>query len=115
VVALLAATLPMLLVPLIGGRLATQWGWRRLFTIAFALFVVGDVCLVVAALSDGLEVCLAAAVAGMVLIGVGGALANPQLSGVALALAPSSQMGMASAVTFTCARPASPSASRRWG
>ncbi|MBN9487835.1 MAG: MFS transporter [Alphaproteobacteria bacterium] len=99
-VALLAATLPMLLVPLIGGGLATRWGWRRLFTIAFGLVVIGDLFLLSAALSDGPEIRLAAAVAGMAMIGVGGALANPQLSGVALALAPSSQAGMASAVTF---------------
>lgn len=99
-VALLAATLPMLLVPLIGGRLAMHWGWRHLFTIAFGLVAMGDVCLVIAALSDGPEVRLAAVVAGMVLIGIGAALANPQLSGVVLALAPSSEAGMASAVTF---------------
>jgi MFS family permease len=98
--ALLAATLPMLLVPLIGGRLAMHWGWRRLFTIAFGLVVIGDVCLVIAALSDGAEIRLAAAVAGMAIIGVGAALANPQLSGVVLAFAPSTQAGMASAVTF---------------
>jgi MFS family permease len=36
----------------------------------------------------------------MAIIGVGAALANPQLSGVVLALAPSSEAGMASAVTF---------------
>ena len=60
--ALLAATLPMLLVPLIGGRLAMHWGWRRLFTIAFGLLALGDVCLVIAALSDGREIRLAATV-----------------------------------------------------
>ena len=98
--ALLAATLPMLLVPLIGGRLAMQWGWRRLFIVAFGLVAVGDVSLVIAVLSGDLEARLAATVAGMITIGVGAALANPQLSGVALALAPSTQAGMASAVTF---------------
>jgi EmrB/QacA subfamily drug resistance transporter len=98
--ALLAATLPMLLVPLIGGRLATHWGWRRLFIAAFGLVAIGDVSLVIAALSDGPEMRLAATVAGMATIGVGAALANPQLSGVALALVPSTQAGMASAVTF---------------
>jgi EmrB/QacA subfamily drug resistance transporter len=98
--ALLAATLPMLLVPLIGGRLATHWGWRRLFTIAFGLVAIGDVWLVVAALSDGREMRLAATVAGMATVGVGAALANPQLSGVVLALAPPTQVGMASALTF---------------
>jgi MFS family permease len=93
--ALLVATLPMLLVPLIGGRLAMHWGWRRLFTIAFGLVAIGDVWLVIAALSDGREMRLAATVVGMAAIGVGAALA-----GVVLALAPSTQGGMASAVTF---------------
>ena len=97
---LLAATLPMLLVPLIGGRLATHWGWRRLFTTAFGLVAMGDVSLVIAALSDGPAMRLAATVAGIATIGVGAALANPQLSGVVLALVPSTQAGMASAVTF---------------
>ncbi len=99
--ALLAATLPMLLVPLIGGRLPMYWGWRALFTIAFGLLVIGDVCLVIAALSDGPGIRLAVAVAGMVLIGVGAALANPQLSGVVLALAPATQAGMANAARST--------------
>jgi len=99
-VALLAATLPMLLVPLVGGRLATRRGWRRLFMTAFGLVAIGDVSLVIAALSDGPGLRLAAAIAGMAIIGVGAALANPQLSGVALALSPPTQAGMASAVTF---------------
>lgn len=98
--ALLAATLPMLLVPLISGRLATYRGWRRLFTIAFGLVTLGDVSLVIAALSDDSAMRLVATVAGMAVIGVGSALANPQLSGVALALAPPTQAGMASAMTM---------------
>jgi MFS family permease len=99
-VALLAATLPMLLVPLIGGHLATHWGWRRLLTIAFGLLAIGDVSLVIAALSGNPAIRLAATVAGMATIGVGAALANPQLSGVVLAHVPSTQVGMASAVTM---------------
>jgi MFS family permease len=95
---LLVATLPMLLVPLIGGHLATHGGWRRLFTIALGLVTLGDVLLVTAALSEGPAFRLAATVAGMAAIGVGAALANPQLSGVVLALVPSTQVGMASAV-----------------
>jgi hypothetical protein len=67
---------------------------------AFALVAIGDVALVIAALTNGPETRLAATVAGMGTIGVGAALANPQLSGVALALVPSTQAGMASAVTF---------------
>jgi len=98
--ALLAATLPMLLVPLIGGRLATYWGWRRLFSIAFGLVTFGDVSLVIAALWDNPRMRLTATVAGMVVAGVGAALANPQLSGVALAFAPSTQAGMASATVL---------------
>ena len=97
-VALLAATLPMLLVPLIGGRLATQWGWRPLFAAAFFIISMGDVSLLIAALSESPSIRFAATIAGMGTIGVGGALANPQLSSVALALAPPAQAGMASAV-----------------
>jgi MFS family permease len=97
-VALLAATLPMLLVPLIGGRVATQQGWRRLFAIAFGIIAVGDVSQVIAALSETPSIRIVATVAGMLTIGVGAALANPQLSGLAIALAPPAQAGMASAV-----------------
>lgn len=97
-VALLAATLPMLLVPLIGGRLATQLGWRLLFTIAFGIITVGDVSLVIAALSETASTRLVTTVVGMATIGVGAALANPQLSSVAITLAPPAQAGMASAV-----------------
>jgi EmrB/QacA subfamily drug resistance transporter len=96
--ALLAATLPMLLIPLIGGHLATRWGWQRLFMIAFGLMAAGDASLLVATLSEGSHLRLIATLAGMVVIGIGAALANPQLSGVALALAPPAQVGMASAV-----------------
>jgi MFS family permease len=99
-VALLAATLPMLLVPLIGGRFVTQWGWRRFFIVAFGVVATGDVLLMVAALSAIPAMRLAATMAGMLAIGVGAALANPQMSSVVLALAPPTQAGMASAVTM---------------
>ncbi len=49
-VMLLAATLPMLLVPPLGGRLVTQWGWRRFFAVAFGVVASGNVLLVIAAL-----------------------------------------------------------------
>jgi hypothetical protein len=96
--ALLAATLPALLIPLIGGHLATQWGWQRLFIAAYGLMATGDVSLLIAATSEGPQLRLIATLAGMVIVGTGAALANPQLSAVALALAPSTQVGMASAV-----------------
>jgi MFS family permease len=99
-VALLAATLPMLLVPLIGGRFVTQWGWRRFFIVAFGIVATGDILLMFAALSAIPAMRLAATIAGMLTIGVGAALANPQMSSVVLALAPPTQAGMASAVTM---------------
>ena len=43
-VALLAATLPMLLVPLIGGRIAARQGWRRLFAFAFGSLLLATCC-----------------------------------------------------------------------
>jgi MFS family permease len=99
-VALLAATLPMLLVPLIGGRFITRWGWRRFFLVAFGFIAAGDALLVIAAVSPSPVMRLAATVAGILTIGVGAALANPQMSSVALALAPPKQAGMASAMTM---------------
>src|SRR6185295_8552728 len=84
--ALLAATLPMLLVPLIGGRFVTQWGWRRFFVVAFGIIATGDALLALAAVSGGPVMRLAATITGMLAIGVGAALANPQMSSVVLAL-----------------------------
>jgi MFS family permease len=96
--ALLAATLPMLVVPLLGGRFVTQWGWRRFFVVAFGIMATGDLFLVLAALSVAMR--LAATIAGMLAIGTGAALANPQMSNVVLALTPPAQAGMASAATI---------------
>jgi MFS family permease len=99
-VALLAATLPMLLIPMTGGRLVTRWGWRRFFIAAFGIVAMGNLFLLLAAISVAPAVCLAATIAGMLTIGVGAALANPQMGAVALALAPHAQAGMASAATM---------------
>lgn len=99
-VALLAATLPMLLVPLIGGHFVTRWGWRHFFVVAFGIMAAGDALLALAAVAGNPAICLAATVGGMLTIGIGAALANPQMSSVVLALAPSSQTSMASAVTL---------------
>jgi MFS family permease len=99
-VSLLAATLPMLLIPLIGGRFVTQWGWRRFFVIAFGIVATGDALLVLAAVSISPAMRLAATLAGMLTIGIGAALANPQMSSVVLALVPPAQAGRASAVTL---------------
>lgn len=97
---LLAATLPMLLVPLIGGRFVMRLGWRRFFVVAFGIIAAGDALLVFATVAPNHVARLTASIAGMLAIGVGAALANPQMSSVVLALAPAAQAGMASAVTL---------------
>ncbi|WP_342360051.1 MFS transporter [Terrarubrum flagellatum] len=51
-VMLLAATLPMLLVPWMGGRFVTQWGWRRFFLVAFGAVALGDLLLLFASVSN---------------------------------------------------------------
>jgi MFS family permease len=99
-VALLAATLPMLFVPLIGSRLLARWGWKRFFATAFSLIAIGDVLLLAAALTDRLDVRFAATIAGMVTIGIGAALANPQIGSVIFALASPGQTAMVSAVAM---------------
>jgi MFS family permease len=97
---LLAATLPMLLIPLIGGRLVTRWGWKRFFVVAFGIIAAGDGLLVLAALAAAPPTRLAAMIVGMLTIGIGAALANPQMSSIALSLTPPRQAGMVSAVTM---------------
>jgi MFS family permease len=99
-VALLAATLPMLLVPLIASQFVTRWGWRRFFVVAFGLIAAGDALLALAAVCGSPAIRVAVTVGGMLTIGVGAALANPQMSSVVLALAPPTQIGIASAVTL---------------
>jgi MFS family permease len=97
--ALLAATLPMLLVPPLGGRLVRQFGWRRHFACALAIMAAGDAIITIALLSGGSTPPIAMVICGMVTIGVGVALAHPQLSGAVLALVSSERSGMASAMT----------------
>ncbi|MCJ2132284.1 MFS transporter [Methylobacterium sp. E-045] len=95
--AMLTATLPMLVVPLFGDRLVARLGWRRLFTVALGLIALGGAALVLSALVGP-----AARVwtfAGMALIGLGAALSHPQLSGAVISLAPPEASGMASALT----------------
>jgi len=96
---LLAATLPMLVIPPFGGRLASWLGWRRLFASALTLIASGGCALAIAALTESRMLAIASAFAGMMLIGTGAALSHPQLSGAAMALAPPEASGMASAVT----------------
>lgn len=94
---LLAATLPMLAIPSLGGRMAARLGWRWLFASALTTMTVGGVVLGLAAGTPGAPSTLWV-IGGMAVLGVGAALANPQLSGAVLALAPPQASGMASAI-----------------
>lgn len=96
-VMMLAATLPMIFLPPLAGRLATQWGWRALFTAGLALIAVGDVVL---ALGPAWAMAFVATILGMVVIATGAALVQSQLSGAVVTLAPPAQAGMASALTI---------------
>lgn len=96
--AMLAATLPMLVVPPLGARIVVAFGWRRHFSAALAVMAAGDVALIAASSTSGAAV-TGLAVLGMVAAGFGAALAHPQLSGAVVALVPADQAGMASALT----------------
>ncbi len=94
--ALLAATLPMLVLPPVGGRMVRQAGWRRAFGSALGLITIGNAILTATALAGS----PAGALVGMTAIGAGAALAHSQLTGAIVALAPSGAAGMASALTM---------------
>ncbi|CAN0440337.1 unnamed protein product [Phaeothamnion confervicola] len=96
-VMMLAATLPMIFLPPLAGRLATQWGWRALFTTGLALIAAGDLVL---ALGPAWTMAFATVLLGMVVIATGAALVQSQLSGAVVTLAPPAQAGMASALTI---------------
>ncbi|HQS16883.1 MFS transporter [Reyranella sp.] len=92
-IALLAATLPMVVLPPLAGHLATRWGWRTLFTAGLAVIAIGDLAL-------ALEPTWTMALLGMAIIATGAALVQSQLSGAVVTLAPPAQAGMASALTI---------------
>ena len=92
-VALLAATVPMVFLPPLAGRLATRWGWRTLFTCGLVTIAAGDLAL-------ALKPTWTMALLGMVVIATGAALVQSQLSGAVVTLAPPAQAGMASALTI---------------
>ncbi|MGJ4955442.1 MFS transporter [Bradyrhizobium sp. HKCCYLRH2015] len=97
--AMLAATLPMLVLPPLGARLVVRWGWRRHFTVALAIIALGNLVFVGAlAMPDPALRSWLVHIA-MAVIGSGAALAHPQLSGAVVALVPADQAGMAAAVT----------------
>lgn len=97
---MLAATLPMLVLPPFGARLVAFWGWRRLFAVATAALLTGNVLL--AASASGVlasSLTFPCVLIGMNILGLGAAMAHPQLSAAIVVLVPAQQSGMASAVT----------------
>jgi hypothetical protein len=104
---LLAATAPMLFVPLIGGGLVTRIDWRWRFALSLALIALDNVLLLAGIGRAGAPETLALMFAGMATIGIGAALAHPQLSGAMLALTPPDRAGMASAVRSSRGKAAS--------
>lgn len=97
---LLAATLPMLLVPPFGSRLLTYWGWRRYFGIAFGIMTLGDVLLIVGATTADMQTRSIGTFSGMLTIGVAAALINPQTSSITMALVPPTHTGVAAAAVM---------------
>lgn len=102
-IAMLAATLPMLLLPGLGRHLFDALGARRAFAIALGLVAIGDGCLALAAYGSGgllpAPGVAGFALAGMVLAGSGAACSHPQLSGAIVGHVPLDRAGMASSVT----------------
>jgi MFS family permease len=96
-IALLTATLPMLL--LARDRLVSRLGWRHHFSVARAIMTAGNAMIAIGLAMGGQTPPLAPTICGMIAIGVGVALAHPQLSGAVFALVAADQAGMASAVT----------------
>ena len=97
-IAMLAATLPMLLVPPLGGKSVTLLGWRWHFALALAILTAGNASLAAALAADSGSLQWLVYPA-MTVIAIGAAFAHPQLSGAVVAMVPAGQAGMASAVT----------------
>lgn len=97
--AMLATTVPMLVVPLLGARLVERLGWRNFFAAALAIMALGNAILVLALFSYSAAPPIWLALAGMIAIGTSAALAHPQLTAAVVALVPTNQAGMASAMT----------------
>ena len=97
---MLAATLPMVVLPPYAGALAPRWGWRRLFATGLVVIALGDAVLAAASLSTLPIDSLWLALSGMAVMAIGTALVQAQLSGAVVALAPAARAGMASALTI---------------
>lgn len=93
--AMLAATLPMLVLPPLGVRLTQLHGWRANFTGGMLLLAVSMAGLAVVSV---LKANLLWAIIAMTLAASGAGLSNSQISGALVAQAPVDRAGMASAL-----------------
>lgn len=89
---LLPATAPMMLAPLLGGRLLVRLGAGGSMAAGFALISSGAALLALTAAGDAPWL----SVVGMIMGGVGCGLVNPQISSLAAAAAPPEKAGIAS-------------------
>jgi predicted MFS family arabinose efflux permease len=94
---LLAMTMPIIVVALLVGRLGRHVPASRLLAAGFALIAVAFVTMARVGPGSSWTVMLP----GLVLLGVGGALAFPPLLGVTLDVVPAGKAGMASGLSNT--------------
>lgn len=97
-IAMLAATLPMLVLPPVGVWLTQTAGWRVNFTGGMALLSIGMVLLAICVMRDAP---LWQVLAAMLVGSSGAGLSNSQVSGALVATAPPDRAGMASAMATT--------------
>jgi len=93
--AMLASTLPMLVLPPAGVWLIQRYGWRATFAGGLAMLAAGGALL---ALTGVQKWDLSVALAAMTVAAAGAGISNPQVSGALVALVRPDQAGMASAM-----------------
>jgi MFS family permease len=96
--AMLAATLPMLVLPPVGVWATQRYGWQVTFTGGMLLLTAGLALLAFATL-QGASLWLV--LGAMLLLASGAGISNSQVSGALVALAPPDRAGMASAMATT--------------
>ena len=94
---MLAITTPMIVLPLLGARIALKVGERRFFVSGLLVLAAG--CGLIAAGASAASLLLA--VIGMALAGCGTATVNAQVSGAIVAMVPRERAGTASAIATT--------------
>jgi MFS family permease len=91
-------TVPMLVMPRIGARLAARLSSRHFFAGGLIVIGLADILLSVSVATD---VNLVFIVLALLLAGIGAALINPQISAVAIAVVPGDRAAMAVAISVT--------------